>query len=227
MAEHFDREDIEAVAACLGDDAAQMRGDNDEDERASNMDRAASMLTWMLLTQLAMPFPAALSDALAFIRSVESNDTVPGYYRKWARELLAQGPAPCATTAHAFAIADEAMFELLHSEAVPYDSPVDEANAFGLVDEQAQEVATLDRGFARGARGVRVAAGSWLRRVGHRWRRSLHPSDPPAREGDGSWVTLGLRCATADRRKVKATARPAALLACSCCATPGASSPRT
>lgn len=32
--EHFDREDVEAVADCLGD----------------NMDRAASMLTWMLLT---------------------------------------------------------------------------------------------------------------------------------------------------------------------------------
>lgn len=48
--EQFDREDIEAVADCLGDDAAQLRQDNDEDERADNMDRAASMLTWMLLT---------------------------------------------------------------------------------------------------------------------------------------------------------------------------------
>lgn len=50
MAEHFDREDVDAVAACLGDDAAQLREENDEDERATNMDRAASMLTWMLLT---------------------------------------------------------------------------------------------------------------------------------------------------------------------------------
>jgi hypothetical protein len=48
--EHFDREDVEAVAACLGDDAVQLRDENDEDERADNMDRAASMLTWMLLT---------------------------------------------------------------------------------------------------------------------------------------------------------------------------------
>ena len=50
MAEHFDREDVEAVVACLGDDAAQLQQGNDEDERAANMDRAASMLTWMLLT---------------------------------------------------------------------------------------------------------------------------------------------------------------------------------
>lgn len=50
MADQFDREDVEAVADCLGDDAAQLRQENDEDERADNMDRAASMLTWMLLT---------------------------------------------------------------------------------------------------------------------------------------------------------------------------------
>lgn len=49
-ADQFDREDVEAVADCLGDDAAQLRQENDEDERADNMDRAASMLTWMLLT---------------------------------------------------------------------------------------------------------------------------------------------------------------------------------
>lgn len=48
----FHRLDVEAVADCLGDDAAQLRDetDNEEDERAANMDRAASMLTWMLLT---------------------------------------------------------------------------------------------------------------------------------------------------------------------------------
>lgn len=40
----LEREDIEAVIACLGDDAAQLRGDNPEDERADNMDRAATML---------------------------------------------------------------------------------------------------------------------------------------------------------------------------------------
>lgn len=46
----FDRKDVEAVADCLGDDATQLRKENHEDERADNMDRAASMLTWMLLT---------------------------------------------------------------------------------------------------------------------------------------------------------------------------------
>lgn len=40
----LEREDIEAVIACLGDDAAQLRDDNPEDERADNMDRAAAML---------------------------------------------------------------------------------------------------------------------------------------------------------------------------------------
>jgi hypothetical protein len=48
--ETWSREDVEAVEACLGDDAAQLREENGEDERAANMDRAASMLTWMLLT---------------------------------------------------------------------------------------------------------------------------------------------------------------------------------
>lgn len=38
------KEEIEAIIACLGDDAAQLREANDEDERAANMDEAASML---------------------------------------------------------------------------------------------------------------------------------------------------------------------------------------
>ncbi len=40
----IEREDIESVIACLGDDAAQLRDDNPDDERADNMDRAATML---------------------------------------------------------------------------------------------------------------------------------------------------------------------------------------
>jgi hypothetical protein len=40
----IDREDIEAVIACLGDDAAQLHGENPEDERADNMLRAADLL---------------------------------------------------------------------------------------------------------------------------------------------------------------------------------------
>lgn len=39
-----EREEIEAVIACLGDDAAILREDNPEDERADNMERAAELL---------------------------------------------------------------------------------------------------------------------------------------------------------------------------------------
>lgn len=38
------REELDAVIACLGDDAAGLREDNPEDERAANMDRAAELL---------------------------------------------------------------------------------------------------------------------------------------------------------------------------------------
>lgn len=37
-------EEVEAVIACLGDDAAQLHADNPEDERATNMVRAAELL---------------------------------------------------------------------------------------------------------------------------------------------------------------------------------------
>lgn len=37
-------EELEAVIACLGDDAAQLRNENPEDERAANMERAAELL---------------------------------------------------------------------------------------------------------------------------------------------------------------------------------------
>jgi len=39
-------EEIEAVIACLGDDAAQLREENAEDERAANMERAADLLAF-------------------------------------------------------------------------------------------------------------------------------------------------------------------------------------
>ena len=45
-----DREEIEAVIACLGDDAAQLRDENPEDERADNMDKAADLLGRLLAT---------------------------------------------------------------------------------------------------------------------------------------------------------------------------------
>lgn len=46
-----EREEIEAVIACLGDDAAQLRDENPEDERADNMDHAATLLERLLATQ--------------------------------------------------------------------------------------------------------------------------------------------------------------------------------
>lgn len=52
-----DREELEAVIACLGDDAATLRDQNPECEMAANMDRAAEMLA-------ATPTPAAQGDAL-------------------------------------------------------------------------------------------------------------------------------------------------------------------
>lgn len=61
-AQCWTRDDVEAVADCLGDDAAQLREANDEDERADNMDRAASMLTWMLLTHPAYADGVLASD---------------------------------------------------------------------------------------------------------------------------------------------------------------------
>jgi hypothetical protein len=45
--------------------------------------------------------------------------------------------------ARAFAIADEAMFELLLSEGVPGDAPASDATCIGLTDEASQEVCSL------------------------------------------------------------------------------------
>lgn len=46
-------EEIEAVIACLGDDAASLRQDNPEDERAANMERAAELLEALAASQAA------------------------------------------------------------------------------------------------------------------------------------------------------------------------------
>lgn len=70
MADQFDRDDVESVAACLGDDASQLREENDEDERAANMDRAASMLTWMLLTHPAYAGDDGAEASNRLVRSV-------------------------------------------------------------------------------------------------------------------------------------------------------------
>lgn len=55
-----EREEIEAVIACLGDDAAALRDENPEDERAANMDRAAELLEALASTATA---PSAPTDA--------------------------------------------------------------------------------------------------------------------------------------------------------------------
>lgn len=64
--------------------------------------------------------------------------------------------------ARAFEIADEAMFELLVSEGVPYDSPATDATAFGLADEACQEVTSL----AEASTALREAF-EWLRQRGY------------------------------------------------------------
>jgi len=61
--------------------------------------------------------------------------------------------------AHAFEIADEAMYELLESEGVPGD---EHRTVFGLVDETCQEVAAL----AEASPALREAF-EWLRDRGY------------------------------------------------------------
>jgi len=107
MADQFDREDVVAVADCLGDDSAQLRQENDEDERADNMDRAASMLTWMLLTHpayasgVALPRTDKLVEAVA--KAIYSQwGAAPGLRRMGRRWQFAesrrrpQDGSPCA-----------------------------------------------------------------------------------------------------------------------------------
>lgn len=52
-------EEIEAVIACLGDDAAALRTDNPEDERAANMERAAELLGARTTPQITVDFKQA------------------------------------------------------------------------------------------------------------------------------------------------------------------------
>lgn len=52
-------DEVEEVAACLGDDAAAMLDENPEDERALNMQRAAELLTELQPTS----HDAGVSDA--------------------------------------------------------------------------------------------------------------------------------------------------------------------
>lgn len=63
---------VDEVVACLGDDAAQLRDENQEDERADNMDRAASMLTAMVASLRELLDLCAIGD-------VDENTTVHGW----------------------------------------------------------------------------------------------------------------------------------------------------
>lgn len=56
-------EDVEAVIACLGDDAAQLRQENDEDERAENMEKAAKYLEHFMACRR-LSYPAADLESL-------------------------------------------------------------------------------------------------------------------------------------------------------------------
>lgn len=69
---------------------------------------------------------------------------------------------PPEQIARAFAIADNAMYELLLSEGVPHDGPAIDATAFGLVDEGCQEVCALDK-----ASPALREAFEWLRDRGY------------------------------------------------------------
>jgi hypothetical protein len=68
----WDRDDIEAVISCLGDDAAQLRDENQEDERADNMDRAASMLTVFAMREYAAaPAVAQMLTDTEIVRAIQ------------------------------------------------------------------------------------------------------------------------------------------------------------
>lgn len=102
----LEREDIEAVIACLGDDAAQLRDENPENERADNMDRAATMLREL----------ADSNSAIARLLLDQDREGAKG----WARGLhinmdseggLTCGVTPCGNTPY-----DEGPFMLATDE---------------------------------------------------------------------------------------------------------------
>lgn len=79
---------------------------------------------------------------LPFFRDVEGDALDRDVVIGWAD--MPSGRAGAAPEVdRAFDIADEAMYEILVAEGVPYDSPATDATAFGLVDEACQEVTAL------------------------------------------------------------------------------------
>lgn len=79
-------EEIEAIVACLGDDAAALRADNPEDERAANMDAAAA-----LIERLATQADTAAAGGAEIAASVEAE-----LRAKMAAALAVQSPAAMA-----------------------------------------------------------------------------------------------------------------------------------
>ena len=65
----FDDLALDGIVACLGDDAAALREDDDEDERAKNMDDAAEAIT--LLRKQRADLRARLEQAEARCRELE------------------------------------------------------------------------------------------------------------------------------------------------------------
>ena len=110
-----DREEIEAVIACLGDDAAQLRDENPEDERADNMDKAADLLGRLLATtppasaaverelfEAEFPIPDGMvywdGDKYGVLPAYENSYRADRYCGQWfawqARAALASKPLP-------------------------------------------------------------------------------------------------------------------------------------
>lgn len=120
-----------------------------------NLDNSASAL---LHTMTGSDDEEEATPVTLFVGESRDDDGKPVYgLHAYESEYPEEGVTPlvlmmgtCAplqeprTIERAFQIADESMFGLLETEAVPYDSPASEANAFGLADEQCQEVTTLE-----------------------------------------------------------------------------------
>lgn len=69
-------EDIEAIVACLGDDAAALRADNPEDERAANMDAAAALIERLATQAATSAAPQAAPDEWMWVPIDPSNEMV-------------------------------------------------------------------------------------------------------------------------------------------------------
>jgi len=67
-----------------------------------------------------------------------ADDSAQRHWWTWQNAMRSTGAPP--QVHRAFAIADEAMYELLLSEGVPIDGSPSDATVFGFTDESSQEV---------------------------------------------------------------------------------------